>query len=163
VETERDRYFMHLALQEAEKAFALQEVPVGAVLVFEDRVIATGINRRETRKNALAHAEIEALNQGCIVRGGWRLSGCTLYVTLEPCPMCAGALYNARVDRIVYGCKDPNNGACGSVFNMEEVYYNHRVQVEGGVMEAEAAALMERFFRELRFRKKAQKEAEKKE
>ena len=159
METEEDRYFMRLALAQAQEAFDAGEVPVGAVLVRGGQVIAAGRNRREQAGNALAHAEIEAINGGAEALGGWRLPGCTLYVTLEPCPMCAGAVYNARIERLVYGCADRNNGACGSVCDMNEIFYNHKAETVGGVLAGEAQALLDRFFAGLRERKKAEKRA----
>ena len=126
------------------------EVPVGAVVVKDGNVIATGRNRREGAHNALAHAEMEALNGACAALGGWRLSGCTLYVTLEPCPMCAGAIINARVDRVVYGADDPKAGSCGSMTNLFALPYNHSPQLERGVLEEECAAVLKEFFKNLR-------------
>ena len=113
-------------------------------------VIASGRNRRELGKNALAHAEIEAIHNACTLLGGWRLSGCTLYVTLEPCPMCAGAVINARIDRVVFGAPDPKAGSCGSLTDLFLLPYNHRPALTGGVLEAECAALLQSFFRRLR-------------
>ncbi len=126
------------------------EVPVGAVIVKDGAVIASGRNRREVGKNALAHAEIEAIHNACALLGGWRLSGCTLYVTLEPCPMCAGAIINARIDRVVYGAPDPKAGSCGSLTDLFALPYNHRPALTGGVLEAECAAVLQSFFRRLR-------------
>ena len=145
-----EREYMQLALSLAEEAAAEGEVPVGAVLVKDGAVIATGRNRREVGKNALAHAELEAINGGCACLGGWRLSGCTLYVTLEPCPMCAGAIINARIDRVVYAAEDPKAGSCGSLTDLFTLPYNHRPEVEKGLMEEESRALLKGFFRRLR-------------
>ena len=145
-----EREYMQLALSLAEEAAAEGEVPVGAVLVKDGAVIATGRNRREVGKNALAHAELEAINGGCACLGGWRLSGCTLYVTLEPCPMCAGAIINARIDRVVYAAEDPKAGSCGSLTDLFALPYNHRPEVEKGLMEEESRALLKGFFRRLR-------------
>ena len=146
--TERD--YMQLALSLAAEAAAEGEVPVGAVLVKDGAVIATGRNRRETGKSALAHAELEAISGGCACLGGWRLSGCTLYVTLEPCPMCAGAIINARIDRVVFAAEDPKAGSCGSITDLFALPYNHRPVVERGLMEEESRALLKGFFRALR-------------
>ncbi len=141
---------MRRALELASEAAAEGEVPVGAVIVRDGAVIAEGRNRRETDRQALAHAELEAIYRACEALGGWRLSGCTLYVTLEPCPMCAGAIINARLDRVVYGAPDPKAGACGSLTDLFQIPFNHRPQCEGGVLEAEAAGALREFFRFLR-------------
>ena len=148
-----DQDWMQIALEEAVCAAQEGEVPVGAVIVKDGAVIAKGRNRREIGKNALAHAELEAINGACEVLGGWRLSGCTLYVTLEPCPMCAGAIINARIDRVVYGTKDPKAGSCGSLTNLFSLPYNHRPLLTDGVMQEECAALLQTFFRRLRERR----------
>ncbi len=145
-----DKEFMRKALDLAQEAASEGEVPVGAVVVKDGKVIAEGRNRREGARNALAHAEIEALNGACAALGGWRLSGCTLYVTLEPCPMCAGAIINARVDRVVYGADDPKAGSCGSLTNLFELPYNHSPLVERGVLEEDCAAILKEFFQKLR-------------
>lgn len=145
-----DKDFMCEALALARQAAQEGEVPVGAVVVKDGNVIATGRNRREGAHNALAHAEIEALNGACAALGGWRLGGCTLYVTLEPCPMCAGAIINARVDRVVYGADDPKAGSCGSMTNLFALPYNHSPQLERGVLEEECAAVLKDFFKNLR-------------
>lgn len=151
-----DEQFMRQALALAGEAAAEGEVPVGAVMVKDGVVIATGRNRREVGRHALAHAEIEAIDGACTALGGWRLSGCTLYVTLEPCPMCAGAIINARVDRVVYGTPDPKAGSCGSLTNLFTLPYNHRPQVEQGVLEKECAEVLRAFFRGLRRRGKSE-------
>lgn len=148
-----DERFMRKALTLAREAAAEGEVPVGAVLVRNGAVIATGRNRREAAKQALAHAEIEAIEEACRVLGGWRLSGCTLYVTLEPCPMCAGAIINARVDRLVFGAPDPKAGSCGSLTDLFALPYNHQPAVAKGVLETECAEILRQFFRQLRRRK----------
>lgn len=145
-----DKEFMRKALDLAKQAAAEGEVPVGAVVVKDGNVIATGRNRREGAHNALAHAEMEALNGACAALGGWRLSGCTLYVTLEPCPMCAGAIINARVDRVVYGADDPKAGSCGSLTNLFHLPYNHSPAVERGVLGEDCAAVLKEFFKKLR-------------
>ena len=144
--------YMRLALQLADEAAAEGEVPVGAVVVRDGQVIGTGRNRRERDRNALAHAEIEAINAACHALGGWRLSGCDLYVTLEPCPMCAGAVINARLDRVIQGTSDPKAGSCGSLVNLFDLPYNHRPELITGVLEEECCDRLRRFFRSLRSR-----------
>lgn len=145
-----DEEYMRVALTLAREAAAEGEVPVGAVLVRGGRVIGTGRNRRERDKNALAHAEVEAIREACAVAGGWRLTDSTLYVTLEPCPMCAGAIINARIDRVVFGAADPKAGSCGSVVNLFSLSYNHRPAVTAGILEEECAGLLRQFFEHLR-------------
>lgn len=146
-----DAAFMDEALAEAQFAASLGEVPIGAVVVREGRVIARGHNRREQDRDPTAHAEAQVLRQAARVLGGWRLVGCTLYVTLEPCVMCAGALVQARVPRLVYGAPDPKAGAAGSVIDVvRDARFNHVVQVVGGVREAECGALLRGFFAGLR-------------
>lgn len=152
-----DTEWMRVALQAADEAAKEGEVPVGAVIVKDDRVIAVGRNRRELGKNALAHAEIEAIHKACEVLGGWRLSGCTLYVTLEPCPMCAGACINARLDRVVYGTEDPKAGSCGSLTDLFSLPYNHQPLLTGGVLQQECAAQLRDFFKQLRSKKEVEK------
>lgn len=144
-------YYMSLALKEAEKAFILDEVPVGAVVVKNDIVISKGHNVRETIKSATGHAEITAIEEACRVLGGWRLLDCDLYVTLEPCPMCAGAAVNARINRIIFGAFDQKSGACGSIYNIaNDERLNHRIEVIPGVLEEECRELLQRFFRKKR-------------
>lgn len=145
--------FMEKALCLAKKAAEMGEVPVGAVIVRNGEIIAEGINRRETEKNALSHAEIEAINNACNTLGGWRLPGCELYVTLEPCPMCAGAIINSRIEKVYFGAYDMKAGSVRSLVKMFELPYNHRPEVEGGIMEEECAAVLSDFFKELRNRK----------
>ena len=145
-----DREYMLEALALAREAFAAGEVPVGCVIVRNGEIVGRGRNRREEDKTALAHAELEAISQACAALGGWRLWECTLYVTLEPCPMCAGAIVNARIPRVVYGAKDAKAGSCGSVCDLFSMAYNHHPQVEAGVLEEECAKLLTDFFRELR-------------
>lgn len=145
-----DRDFMLLALEQAKLAAEQREVPVGAVVTRNGEVVAVGRNRRETGKNALAHAEIEAIDAACRALGGWRLWECELFVTLEPCPMCAGAIINSRIRRIVFGAYDGKAGSCGSVVNLFELPYNHRPTVEGGFMQEECAELLSGFFKLLR-------------
>lgn len=148
--TEFDLKMMALAIAEAEQARRLGEVPIGAVITQNDKLIATGHNLRETGKHALAHAEIVALDAACKALGGWRLPNCTLYVTLEPCPMCAGAIINARIERVVFGAYDLKAGSFGSLIDLSKVAYNHSPKLCGGVMEEECAALLRDFFLSLR-------------
>lgn len=145
-----DERFMRMALTLADEAAAEGEVPVGAVVVYQGQVIGQGRNRRETAKNALAHAELEAIDEACRTRGGWRLFDCDLYVTLEPCPMCTGAIINARVDRVFFGAFDPKAGSCGSVVDLPALPYNHRPEIVGGVLEAACREKLTAFFKSLR-------------
>ena len=145
-----DRTFMDAALALAKEAAAEGEVPVGCVIVRQGQIVGRGRNRRETGKTALGHAEIEAIAQACEALGGWRLWECTLYVTLEPCPMCAGAIVNARIPRVVYGASDSKCGACGSVCDLFSMEFNHHPQVTAGVREEEARLLLQQFFQDLR-------------
>lgn len=147
---ETDVIYMKEAIAEAEAAATRGEVPIGCVIVHDGRIIARAGNARETDKNALRHAELTAIDEACRVRGGWRLFGCTLYVTLEPCPMCAGAIVNSRIDRVVYGAKDAKAGAFGSVLNMSSYPLNHKPKVTSGVLERECADLLSLFFAKLR-------------
>lgn len=142
-----DEEYMRLALSLAKEAAEAGEVPVGCVIVRGGEIIAQGRNRRETDRHALAHAEIEAIDGACRALGGWRLTGCTLYVTLEPCPMCAGAIVNARVPRVVYGTKDARAGAMGSVLNMSGYPLNHKADVTAGVCADACAEILREFFR----------------
>ena len=145
-----DESYMSLALELAREAAKLGEVPVGAVAVWDGEVVGTGFNRRETGKNALAHAELEAIHQACQTLGTWRLTGCDLYVTLEPCPMCTGAIINAHVDRVVYGADDDRAGCCGTAADLFALPYSHRPELYRGFFEAEAKALLRAFFQALR-------------
>ena len=145
-----DREFMEEALVLARQAAQDGEVPVGCVIVCRGQIVGRGRNRRETAKTALGHAEIEAIADACKNLGGWRLWECTLYVTLEPCPMCAGAIINARIPRVVFGASDEKCGACGSVCDLFSMDFNHHPQVEKGLLEAEATELLTEFFRQLR-------------
>ncbi len=144
---------MQKALLLAAEAAKEGEVPVGAVIVRNGEIIACGRNRREEQKNALCHAEIEAINNACAVLGGWRLFDCDLYVTLEPCPMCAGAVINARLRRVIYGASDKKAGSCGSITNLFNLPYNHSPELIGGVMEQECSEILKDFFKQLRKRK----------
>ena len=145
-----DELFMKEALLLAKEAFDDGEVPVGCVIVRGEEIVGRGRNRREKGKSALAHAEIEAIDEACRNLGGWRLWECTLYVTLEPCPMCAGAIINARIPRVVYGASDKKCGATGSVCNLFSMSFNHHPRVEMGILEEECAALLSDFFVKLR-------------
>ena len=145
-----DSVYMDEALALAAEAAADGEVPVGCVIVCRDRIVGRGRNRRETAKTALGHAEIEAIADACRNLGGWRLWECDLYVTLEPCPMCAGAIVNARVKRVVFGASDKKCGACGSVCDIFSMDFNHHPQVETGLLAEESAALLGEFFQNLR-------------
>ncbi len=145
-----DERFMRAALALAQQAADEGEVPVGAVVVRNGEIIAGGRNRRESGHHALAHAEIEAIDGACRALGGWRLCGCTLYVTLEPCPMCTGAIINSRIERVVYGTADPKAGSCGSVVNLFALPYNHKPALTAGVLQPECAGILTDFFRRLR-------------
>jgi len=146
-----DVKYMKIALEEARLAFEEDEVPVGAVIVDEQgRIIAHTHNRRENDKNALLHAETMAVDEACKALGGWRLHKCTLYVTLEPCPMCGGAIINSRIKRVVYAAKDPKAGCFGSVLNFNSYPFNHKPEITVGVCEKEALMLMGEFFKKLR-------------
>ena len=143
--TQEERY-MAMALALAKEAGEQGDIPVGCVVVQDGTVIGTGRNCREARGDATAHAEVEAIRAACAALGSWRLEGFDLYVTLEPCPMCAGAMVNARIRRVWYGAQNPKAGCCGSVLALFQERFNHRPQVYGGVLEAECAALLRRFF-----------------
>lgn len=152
---EKDEEFMQEALNEAIKAYELKEIPIGAIIVRNGEVIGRGHNLKETLKDATLHAEISAIKNACNNLKGWRLPGCTMYVTLEPCSMCAGALVNARVEKLVIGARDLKTGACGSVLNIVQMdKLNHQVDVVFGVMEEECSSLLSDFFKELRKNKK---------
>ncbi len=141
-----DVYFMRRALELAELAYKSGEIPVGALVVKDGEIIAEGYNLRQTNKSATAHAEILAIEAACKQLGSWRLSGCTLYVTLEPCPMCAGAIINSRIDRVVYGIKDAKAGCLGSVINFNSYPFNHAPEISDGVCADECAAILREFF-----------------
>ena len=142
--------YMRAALNEAKKCEAEGEVPVGAVIVKDGEIIATGRNRRETGKNALYHAELEAIDKACKALGGWRLFGCDLYVTLEPCPMCAGAIINSRIKTVYFGAYDNKAGSFGSVADFNRIPYNHKPEIIGGIMENECAEMLSAFFKNIR-------------
>ena len=152
--TEEERC-MREAVRQAKKAWKLGEVPIGCVIVYEGKIIGRGYNRRTTDGNVLAHAEIIAIRKACRAMGDWRLEGCTMYVTLEPCPMCAGAIVQARIPKVVIGCMNPKAGCAGSVLDMLHVPgFNHQAEVAEGVLEQECSKLMSDFFQNLRERKK---------
>lgn len=149
--------YMRIALELAKQAADEGEVPVGAVVVCEGKVVGTGRNRREKEKNALCHAEIEAIDNACKTLGGWRLHKCELYVTLEPCPMCSGAIINSRIKRLVYGAADKKSGCAESVLNLFEMPFNHKPEIVSGVMEDECREVLQNFFSRLRKSKAQQK------
>ncbi|WP_082231935.1 tRNA adenosine(34) deaminase TadA [Halobacillus massiliensis] len=152
---EKDQYYMELAIAEAGKAEELGEVPIGAVIVHNDEVIARGYNLRESSQLASSHAEFIAIEKANQVIGSWRLEDCTLYVTLEPCPMCAGAIVQSRIPTVVYGAADPKAGCAGTLMNLlQEERFNHQCEVRAGVLESECGALLTSFFKELRKMKK---------
>lgn len=152
--TEEEKY-MKEAIRQARKAWKLQEVPIGCVIVREGKIIARGYNRRNTDKNTLAHAELQAIRKASRVVGDWRLEDCTMYITLEPCQMCAGAIVQARIPRVVIGSRNPKAGCAGSVLNLLQVpAFNHQVELTEGVLEEECSAMLSSFFRELRERRK---------
>ena len=147
--TQEEKY-MKAAIKQAKKAEALHEVPIGCIIVHEDRIIGRGYNRRITDKNVLAHAEIIAIRKACRIIGDWRLENCTMYVTLEPCPMCAGAIINARVEEVRYGAREEKSGCCGSVLNLFEERFNHRPRIYQGPLEEACEAVLQEFFQGLR-------------
>lgn len=155
-------YYMKEAIRQAKKAEKLMEVPIGCVIVYEGKIIARGYNRRNTDKNTLSHAEMNAIKKASKKLGDWRLEGCTMYVTLEPCQMCAGAIVQSRIDEVVIGCMNPKAGCAGSVLNLLEVQeFNHQVKIIKGVREEECSQMMSEFFRRLREIKKAAKREKK--
>lgn len=155
-EKKQHEHFMRAALAQAKKAAAIEETPIGCVIVKDGKIIARGYNRRNTEGNTLAHAELAAIRKACKKTGDWRLEGCTMYVTLEPCQMCAGALVQSRIDCVVIGARNPKAGCAGSVLNLLQVSaFNHQVGIIDGILEEECRTLMQDFFRDLRNRKKA--------
>ncbi len=153
-----DEKYMKEALKEANKAYKLGEVPIGCVIVYEGKIIGRGYNRRNTDKTTLAHAEISAIKKASKIIGDWRLEGCTLYVTLEPCQMCSGAIIQARIDRVVMGSMNPKAGCAGSLLNiLENDSFNHQAQVTRGVLQEECSEILVKFFKELRVRNKIEK------
>ncbi len=155
---QRNRKYMRAALREARKACELGEVPIGCVIVYRDKIIGRGYNRRNTDKNTLAHAEITAIRKASKVMGDWRLEECTLYVTLEPCQMCAGAIVQARIPEVVMGCMNPKAGCAGSILNILNMpEFNHQVNVTGDVLQEECSAILTNFFKDLRIRNQLEK------
>ena len=153
-------YYMKEPIKQARKAASIGEVPIGCVIVYEDKIIARGYNRRTTDKNTLAHAELQAIKKASRKLGDWRLEGCTMYVTLEPCQMCAGALVQARITEVVIGCMNPKAGCAGSILNLLEMpEFNHQVKVVRGVREEECSQILKDFFKDLRLRLKEEKAA----
>lgn len=151
---EQDEKFMKLALKEAQKARDEDEVPIGAVAVLDGKVIARAHNTREKTGNALNHAEVLVIGKACKKVGNWRLDGVTLYVTIEPCPMCMGAVLNARIPRLVYGADDPKGGCCGSLYDLNEGKYNHTAEIKKGVLKQECANIIRTYFEEKRRKNK---------
>lgn len=157
----QDEKYMKEAIKQAKKAGAIEEVPIGCVIVHENKIIARGYNKRNIKKNTLAHAEIIAMNKASKVIGDWRLEECTMYVTLEPCPMCAGAIVQARIPRVVIGSMNPKAGCAGSVLNVLQTEgFNHQVEIETGILGEACSQMLSSFFRELRELKKARKKLE---
>ena len=149
-----DEKYMKEAIKQARKAYKIGESPIGCVIVYQNKIIARGYNRRETDRNALAHAELRAIDRACKRLGGWRLWQCELFVTLEPCPMCSGAIINSRLKRVVYGARDPKAGCCGSLTDLFALPFNHHPVIESGLLEDEAQALLQDFFVMLREKRK---------
>ena len=161
--TDTDAKYMKEAIRQAKKAYAIGEVPIGCVIVRDGKIISRGYNRRTIDKNTLAHAELAAIKKASKTLDDWRLEGCTMYVTLEPCQMCAGALVQSRIDRVVVGCMNPKAGCAGSILNLLQMpEFNHQVELETGVLEEECSQMMKDFFRELRETKKLKKQGENK-
>ena len=149
-QSEKDIYFMKEALSEAEKAYKLSEIPIGAVIVKDNKIVGRGHNLKENKKNSILHAEINAINEACKNLDTWRLEDCTIYVNLEPCPMCAGAIINSRFKRLVYALSDEKSGAFGSKVNINDLDLNHKVEIEKDILGQESKEIIQRFFRELR-------------
>ncbi len=150
-----DERYMKEAIRQARKAWKIQETPIGCVIVKDETIIARGYNRRNTEKNTLAHAELQAIRWACRAVGDWRLEDCTMYITLEPCQMCAGAIIQARIPRVVIGSRNPKAGCAGSVLNLLQVpQFNHQAELTEGVLERECSEMMTGFFRELRARRR---------
>ncbi|MBN8211080.1 tRNA adenosine(34) deaminase TadA [Bacillus sp. NTK071] len=155
---QRDEQFMMAAIREGEKAESIGEVPIGAVIVKDDHIIASAYNLRETEQRSVAHAELLAIDDACKEVGSWRLTGCTLYVTLEPCAMCSGAIVLSRVERVVFGAKDPKGGCAGTLMNLlDDNRFNHQAEVTAGILDEECGSMLSRFFRELREVRKEKK------
>ncbi|MCR5082188.1 MAG: tRNA adenosine(34) deaminase TadA [Parasporobacterium sp.] len=154
--------YMKEAIKQAKKAYALEEVPIGCVIVYEGKIIGRGYNRRMTDKTALAHAELTAIKKACKRIGDWRLDDCEMYVTLEPCQMCSGAIVQSRIKKVYIGCMNPKAGCAGSVMNMLQVpQFNHQVETEKGVLEDECSKMLSDFFKELRKKQKVEKDQNK--
>ena len=159
-EKKMDERLMREAIRQARKAGALMEVPIGCVIVYEGKIIARGYNRRNTDKNTISHAELNAIRKASKKLGDWRLEGCTMFVTLEPCQMCAGAIIQSRIPRVVVGCMNPKAGCAGSVLNLLDVQaFNHQAEVKTKVLEEECSLMMKQFFRELRAKQKMKKKS----
>lgn len=157
-ESKTDEQWMRFAIEEAKKAEQIGEVPIGAIIVYNEEIIGRGYNRRETEQNALLHAEMIAIEKACERLNSWRLEDCTLYVTLEPCPMCAGAIVQSRIPRVCYGAADKKSGCAGTLMNLlTDERFNHRAEVKQGLLESECASLLQMFFKRLREKKKSQK------
>jgi len=155
----KDEKYMKMAIKEANKAYKLGEVPIGCVIVYDDKIIGRGYNRRKTDKNTLSHAELSAIKKASKYIGDWRLEGCTMYVTLEPCQMCAGAIVQGRVDKVVIGCMSPKSGCAGSIINILQMSeFNHQVEIETGCLEKECSSMLTEFFSELRDKQKGKTE-----
>ena len=151
----QDEKYMKEAIKQAKKAYALEEVPIGCVIVYEGKIIGRGYNRRTIDKNVIAHAEMMAIRKACRKMGDWRLEDCTMYVTLEPCQMCSGAIVQSRMKKVVIGCMNPKAGCAGSVLNLLQVEgFNHQVELEIVVLEEECSSMMKQFFKELREKRK---------
>ncbi len=160
--TQEERY-MKEAMKQAKKAYAIGDVPIGCVIVYEDKIIARGYNKRNKNKTTLAHAELLAMAKASKKLGDWRLEGCTMYVTLEPCQMCAGAIVQARISKVVIGSMNPKAGCAGSIINLLQMkQFNHQVEMETGILEEECSEMLSQFFKELREKKKAEKLIDKK-
>lgn len=157
IQQDTDKKYMREAIKQAKKAYALLEVPIGCVIVHEGKIIGRGYNRRNADKSTLAHAEITAIKKASKVIGDWRLEECTMYVTLEPCQMCAGAIVQARIPKVVMACMNPKAGCAGSILNILDVpQFNHQVETVSGVLETECSDMLKQFFKELRINKKKQ-------
>lgn len=160
----KQEFYMKEAMNEAQKAYDLGEVPIGCVIVYEDKIIGRGYNRRKTDRNTLSHAELNAIAEASKVMGDWRLEECTLYVTLEPCQMCAGAIVQARIPRVVMACRNVKAGCAGTIINLLQMpAFNHQVVIEEGILEEECSEMLKTFFKALRQRVKTEKEIKKEE
>ena len=158
----QDEKYMKEAIKQAKKAYAIEEVPIGCVVVYEGKIIARGYNRRTIEKNVIEHAEMRAIRKACKKIGDWRLEECTMYVTLEPCQMCAGAIVQSRMKKVVVGCMNPKAGCAGSVLNLLQMEaFNHQVELEIGILQEECSELMKQFFKELREKRKRKLEENK--